>query len=433
MSNLELNQINNSIRNSLIEQGFLKDSNIEYLQTSPTVILPFSNSFQKTFQFKNINTSSFHNQKVDYFRKELATLRRDFTLNIQQIRQEMNENNQRNNPYVYNDELSKFRQEHTKKDNDILIQMQQLWLNMKEIQTEMETLKLKYSSTTYNENSVEDKLSHLSQKVDIINKKENEMCKTVNELNKNNKIFENNIKKLKIKINEHSNDIKEIKKMHPSLQKGVNNGNNNQFNEFIQQNEFMIYKSNVKNKFELMNDNYNTRITLFTKEINDLKEIISALTSKNQINNDIQIKDNFTQFQTNLKQLNEQYNKKIILLEDKLSVVDKKIELMDECNEKNFGNVNNTHESNLSQINENKQNIQILQKNIQIMKENNENILKDVNNYKEELKNWQNQVMSLIVQNEKRLIRSEFNSLNESNKRENQDLLNNEDPLDVYQ
>jgi hypothetical protein len=195
----------------------------------------------------------------------------------------------------------------------------------------------------------------------------------------------------------------------------------------------MIYKSNVKNKFELMNDNYNTRITLFTKEINDLKEIISALTSKNQINNDIQIKDNFTQFQTNLKQLNEQYNKKIILLEDKLSVVDKKIELMDECNEKNFGNVNNTHESNLSQINENKQNIQILQKNIQIMKENNENILKDVNNYKEELKNWQNQVMSLIVQNEKRLIRSEFNSLNESNKRENQDSLNNEDPLDVYQ
>jgi FtsZ-binding cell division protein ZapB len=106
---------------------------------------------------------------------------------------------------------------------------------------------------------------------------------------------------------------------------------------------------------------------------------------------------------------------------------------MDECNEKNFGNVNNTHESNLSQINENKQNIQILQKNIQIMKENNENILKDVNNYKEELKNWQNQVMSLIVQNEKRLIRSEFNSLNESNKRENQDSLNNEDPLDVYQ
>ena len=430
MSNLELNQINNSIRNSLIEQGILKDSNSEYLQTSPTIILPFSNSFQKTFQFKNINPSSFHNQKVDYFRKELATLRKDFTLNIQQLRQEMNENSQRNNPYVYNEELSKFRQEHTKIDNDIIIQMQQLWLNMKEIQTEMETLKLKYSSTIYNENNVEDKLSHLSQKVDIINKKENEMCKTVNELNKNNKIFENNIKKLKIKINEHSNDIKEIKKMFPSLQKGANNGNNDQFNEFIQQNEFMIYKSDVKNKFELMNDNYNTRITLFTKEINDLKETIS----KNQINNDKQIQDNLTQFQTNFKQLNEQYNKKLTLLEDKLlSVVDKKIELMNEYNDKNFKNVSNTHESNLSQINENKQNIQILQKKIQTMKENNENILKDVNNYKEELKKLQNQVMPLIVQNEKRLKGSEFNSLNRSNKRENQDSLNNENPLDEYQ
>lgn len=430
MSNLELNQINNSIRNSLIEQGILKDSNSEYLQTSPTIILPFSNSFQKTFQFKNINPSSFHNQKVDYFRKELANLRKDFTLNIQQLRQEMNENSQRNNPYVYNEELSKFRQEHTKIDNDIIIQMQQLWLNMKEIQTEMETLKLKYSSTIYNENNVEDKLSHLSQKVDIINKKENEMCKTVNELNKNNKIFENNIKKLKIKINEHSNDIKEIKKMFPSLQKGANNGNNDQFNEFIQQNEFMIYKSDVKNKFELMNDNYNTRITLFTKEINDLKETIS----KNQINNDKQIQDNLTQFQTNFKQLNEQYNKKLTLLEDKLlSVVDKKIELMNEYNDKNFENVSNTHESNLSQINENKQNIQILQKKIQTMKENNENILKDVNNYKEELKKLQNQVMPLIVQNEKRLKGSEFNSLNRSNKRENQDSLNNENPLDEYQ
>ena len=429
MSNLELNQINNNIRNSLIQQGILKDLNTEYLQTSPTVILPFSNTFQKTFQFKNIKPSSFNNPKVDYFRKELATLRKDFTLNIQQLRQEMNENGQRNNPYVYNEELSKFRQEHTKIDNDIIIQMQQLWLNMKELQAEMETLKSNYSSITYNENTVEDKLSHLSQKVDIINKKENEMCKAVNELNKNNKIFENTIQKLKTKINEHSNNIKEIKKMFPSLQKGVNNENNDQF---IQTNEFMIYKSKIENKFESMNDNYNTQITFFTKNINDLKERISELSSKNQINNDLQIQDNFAQFQASLKQINEQYNKRLTLLEENFSEMNKKIEFMNKRNDKNFENVNNTHESNLSQINENKQNIQILQKNIQIMKENNDNFLQDVNVYKEELKTWQSQAMSQIVQNEKSLNRNEFNSLKESNKRENQSLINDEDPLDIY-
>ena len=61
--------------------------------------------------------------------------------NFEILRKELIEKTQCNSSFCYNEQLSKFRVESHEQDNNLMIQMRQMWLKMNEMSNEINYLK----------------------------------------------------------------------------------------------------------------------------------------------------------------------------------------------------------------------------------------------------------------------------------------------------
>lgn len=432
MSNSTMSEVAEKIKNSLFQKGIVTDPSF----TCPTYTIRDSPSLKfstKPFDISVAeNSSPPHSAtKVNFFNSELNTLRGEMNSNVVQLRKEIDDKTKKNSYYTYNEELSKFRKTTTEEDNNIKIQMKQLWLKMEDLQSEMYVLKSQSNTFIQNEGDIKLQLNNLVQTgnehnekinkittninndilswIKEVNKRERQMCENINLLSKNEKVNNTNISKIMDKLNKNAIEIKEIRNG-PSKSYNVYN-NNNEF-ELIRQSDFNIYKSSVANQIENLKESFNKEINELKMENKALKDLIAKLETQNQeqfndINNKFNLdvygynnklnddNDEFRKFKIKQESINEENSNKIKELQDSINEINEKIERMNEFNMTTFTTIDSNMkemEKVLQKVNTNENNIEVLDKNMKNIEDNSNNMKNEINNYKEELSRWQEQL-----------------------------------------
>ena len=181
MSNSTMSEVAEKIKNSLFQKGIVTDPSF----TCPTYTIRDSPSLKfstKPFDISVAeNSSPPHSAtKVNFFNRELNTLRGEMNTNVVQLRKEIDDKTKKNSYYTYNEELSKFRKTTTEEDNNIKIQMKQLWLKMEDLQSEMYVLKSQSNTFIQNEGDIKLQLNNLVQTGNEHNEKINKITTNIN-------------------------------------------------------------------------------------------------------------------------------------------------------------------------------------------------------------------------------------------------------------
>ena len=437
MSNSTMSEIAEKVKNSLFKKGIITDPSF----TCPTFDIrdsPSLNYSTKRFDVPSENSSPPHSAtKVNFFNNELNTLRGEMNSNVVQLRKEIDDKTKKNSYYTYNEELSKFRKTTTEEDNNIKIQMKQLWLKMEDLQSEMYVLKSQSNMFIQSEGDIKLQLTNLMQigndqndkinKITMninndilswikeVNKRERQMCESINLLSKNEKVNNTNIGKIMDKLSKNSMEIKEIRNVSKSYNvynSSINNNNDNEF-ELIRQSEFNIYKSSVANQIESLKEGFNKEINELKMENKALKDLIAKLEMQsqeqfNEINNKFNLdvygynnnkynddNDEFRKFKIKQENINEEHNNKIKELEDSVNEINEKIEKMNEFNMTTFTTIDNNMkemEKVFQKVSTNENNIEVLDINMKNIENTNNNMKNEFDNYKEELARWQEQL-----------------------------------------
>lgn len=309
----EIDNILYKVNSSLIEKGIVTEPNYRISSARPSE-MNHSQINSEGNKLKDSTIGYTYNGSNYYNNNELQKLRNEMNNNFEILRKELNEKTQCNNSFYYNDQLSKFRVESHEQDNNLMIQMREMWLKMKEMSNEInylkgktnefnlvssqlvsnhQELKLKEEANSSKINDIikentsnqkmEESLStiinpkigvlnhqmnNLLMKVGEIDKQQNELCLSVNKLNNNTVTIDNNVKKMFTKTKENSEEIKDLQEKMKKSDEDIiylktqaitlNDIDN------IEGNKIKNFQANIDSQFKAMMDKYD-------KEINSLK------------------------------------------------------------------------------------------------------------------------------------------------------------------
>ena len=135
----EIEHLVSKVNSSLLERGIKNDSSLslgyKYFNTEET----------KT---KDTLKPIDYTTTILYSNNELQRIKQEMNNTIEQLRKEIDAKLHSNSYYCFNELLSKFRNETHEQDNNLMIQMQQMWLKMNEMSNEISYLKT--NSNQYN-------------------------------------------------------------------------------------------------------------------------------------------------------------------------------------------------------------------------------------------------------------------------------------------
>ena len=234
---------------------------------------------------------------------EMSSIRSELRNTKNQLQKEI-QDSQRNNScvYCYNQELSKFREDTVKVDNDILIQIEQILMKLKAMSGDIDYLKQNNSNAQLQNNQeiqnlkrnqeinaaritelinnfdvstkvdnklncevyprlelVEKKVKELVNKTQEMEKQAGDICKSVNRLNENGKVINKNVQKVADQTNLNTTAIGDIySKIRTKMTEEINANNdkqNNYFNaNFVDNQRFVQEKQEVNRKIDDLHD-----------------------------------------------------------------------------------------------------------------------------------------------------------------------------------
>ena len=152
-------------------------------------------------------------------------------------------------------------------------------------------------------------------------------------------------------------------------------------------------------KYTSQLNEFNDELRVLKDENVKLKQQLLLLTSNNNVHSGNDSDMLFKQFKLKQENVNDEYNKVIKAIENKMNEIEQKIDIMNEFNLNNF----QKNDMNLQEINQilpiipqNEDNLKIMYENVHNIEENNENLKKDITQYKCELSKWQGQLTDHI-------------------------------------
>ena len=389
------------VNSSLLERGIKNDSSLslgyKYFNTEET----------KT---KDTLKPIDYTTTILYSNNELQRIKQEMNNTIEQLRKEIDAKLHSNSYYCFNELLSKFRNETHEQDNNLMIQMQQMWLKMNEMSNEIsylktnsnqynilstkidsssKDLKLRVESNTSKIEELmkskeetkkaqdkilidmypkieilEHKVKDIVETVTAIDKQQNDICLSVNKINENANVIDGNVKKLFLKTKENSSDIKELNsKMVGSINelmllKNTYISERSTKNKSIESDTFNVFKKNIEIQIQNIKENNEKRIKVIKEKQKDFNDKI------NYINQNACYKDDYSVILKQQKQLNGQYD-------DNLKKLLKRI-----------------------QTNEN--NIKVLYNNMEQLNKSNEDLKKDIEDTFNNLNTWQNNFVTTV-------------------------------------
>ena len=397
----EIEHLVSKVNSSLLERGIKNDSSLslgyKYFNTEET----------KT---KDTLKPIDYTTTILYSNNELQRIKQEMNNTIEQLRKEIDAKLHSNSYYCFNELLSKFRNETHEQDNNLMIQMQQMWLKMNEMSNEIsylktnsnqynilstkidsssKDLKLRVESNTSKIEELmkskeetkkaqdkilidmypkieilEHKVKDIVETVTAIDKQQNDICLSVNKINENANVIDGNVKKLFLKTKENSSDIKELNsKMVGSINelmllKNTYISERSTKNKSIESDTFNVFKKNIEIQIQNIKENNEKRIKVIKEKQKDFNDKI------NYINQNACYKDDYSVILKQQKQLNGQYD-------DNLKKLLKRI-----------------------QTNEN--NIKVLYNNMEQLNKSNEDLKKDIEDTFNNLNTWQNNFVSTV-------------------------------------
>ena len=397
----EIEHLVSKVNSSLLERGIKNDSSLslgyKYFNTEET----------KT---KDTLKPIDYTTTILYSNNELQRIKQEMNNTIEQLRKEIDAKLHSNSYYCFNELLSKFRNETHEQDNNLMIQMQQMWLKMNEMSNEIsylktnsnqynilstkidsssKDLKLRVESNTSKIEELmkskeetkkaqdkilidmypkieilEHKVKDIVETVTAIDKQQNDICLSVNKINENANVIDGNVKKLFLKTKENSSDIKELNsKMVGSINelmllKNTYISERSTKNKSIESDTFNVFKKNIEIQIQNIKENNEKRIKVIKEKQKDFNEKI------NYINQNACYKDDYSVILKQQKQLNGQYD-------DNLKKLLKRI-----------------------QTNEN--NIKVLYNNMEQLNKSNEDLKKDIEDTFDNLNTWQNNFVTTV-------------------------------------
>ena len=458
----DLDNILYKVNSSLLEKGIVTEPN-------------YRNSTNSNY----INTEE--NKNKDYQRalnsNELQIIRGEMNANFEKLRKELENKSPYTNRggYSYVEPLSKFRTDSQPQlqDTSLVIQIQQLWIKLNEMSNEINNLKTqstenkiictrnntdikeiqlkndniskKMSELVINNDSqkIEDRIEStikpkiesleyqmktLLLKVSEIDKQENELCLSVNKLNNNTIIIDDNVKKLFAKTQENTEEIELLKKQFNDCNNNIvilqknnkNNSTNSNDSTLLEQYKISINKQIQKlieenhTQFDNMNESQKKMITDMKLQMNNENKVLVGVydAKVNELNNKI---NNLTNDVHSLMQKNsnsEEITKEFAnLREDN----DNKMKAYQENNEKTFNNFRDEIENKIktiSSVNKNDELLKVkeeLKKDIEIVKTNNNDEIQKINKELDNMKQCND--ISKAIQNLKEEKDKEMQSL----------------------
>ena len=397
----EIEHLVSKVNSSLLERGIKNDSSLslgyKYFNTEET----------KT---KDTLKPIDYTTTILYSNNELQRIKQEMNNTIEQLRKEIDAKLHSNSYYCFNELLSKFRNETHEQDNNLMIQMQQMWLKMNEMSNEIsylktnsnqynilstkidsssKDLKLRVESNTSKIEELmkskeetkkaqdkilidmypkieilEHKVKDIVETVTAIDKQQNDICLSVNKINENANVIDGNVKKLFLKTKENSSDIKELNsKMVGSINelmllKNTYISERSTKNKSIESDTFNVFKKNIEIQIQNIKENNEKRIKVIKEKQKDFNDKI------NYINQNACYKDDYSVILKQQKQLNVQYD-------DNLKKLLKRI-----------------------QTNEN--NIKVLYNNMEQLNKSNEDLKKDIEDTFNNLNTWQNNFVTTV-------------------------------------
>lgn len=397
----EIEHLVSKVNSSLLERGIKNDSSLslgyKYFNTEET----------KT---KDTLKPIDYTTTILYSNNELQRIKQEMNNTIEQLRKEIDAKLHSNSYYCFNELLSKFRNETHEQDNNLMIQMQQMWLKMNEMSNEIsylktnsnqynilstkidsssKDLKLRVESNTSKIEELmkskeetkkaqdkilidmypkieilEHKVKDIVETVTAIDKQQNDICLSVNKINENANVIDGNVKKLFLKTKENSSDIKELNsKMVGSINelmllKNTYISERSTKNKSIESDTFNVFKKNIEIQIQNIKENNEKRIKVIKEKQKDFNDKI------NYINQNACYKDDYSVILKQQKQLNGQYD-------DNLKKLLKRI-----------------------QTNEN--NIKVLYNNMEQLNKSNEDLKKDIEDTFNNLNTWQNNFVTTV-------------------------------------
>ena len=397
----EIEHLVSKVNSSLLERGIKNDSSLslgyKYFNTEET----------KT---KDTLKPIDYTTTILYSNNELQRIKQEMNNTIEQLRKEIDAKLHSNSYYCFNELLSKFRNETHEQDNNLMIQMQQMWLKMNEMSNEIsylktnsnqynilstkidsssKDLKLRVESNTSKIEELmkskeetkkaqdkilidmypkieilEHKVKDIVETVTAIDKQQNDICLSVNKINENANVIDGNVKKLFLKTKENSSDIKELNsKMVGSINelmllKNTYISERSTKNKSIESDTFNVFKKNIEIQIQNIKENNEKRIKVIKEKQKDFNDKI------NYINQNACYKDDYSVILKQQKQLNGQYD-------DNLKKLLKRI-----------------------QTNEN--NIKVLYNNMEQLNKSNEARKKDIEDTFNNLNTWQNNFVTTV-------------------------------------
>ena len=397
----EIEHLVSKVNSSLLERGIKNDSSLslgyKYFNTEET----------KT---KDTLKPIDYTTTILYSNNELQRIKQEMNNTIEQLRKEIDAKLHSNSYYCFNEILSKFRNETHEQDNNLMIQMQQMWLKINEMSNEISYLKTNSNqynilSTKIDSSSkdlklrvesntsmieelmkskeetkkaqdkilidmypkieiLEHKVKDIVETVTAIDKQQNDICLSVNKINENANVIDGNVKKLFLKTKENSSDIKELNsKMVGSINelmllKNTYISERSTKNKSIESDTFNVFKKNIEIQIQNIKENNEKRIKVIKEKQKDFNDKI------NYINQNACYKDDYSVILKQQKQLNGQYD-------DNLKKLLKRI-----------------------QTNEN--NIKVLYNNMEQLNKSNEDLKKDIEDTFNNLNTWQNNFVTTV-------------------------------------
>ena len=316
----EIEHLVSKVNSSLLERGIKNDSSLslgyKYFNTEET----------KT---KDTLKPIDYTTTILYSNNELQRIKQEMNNTIEQLRKEIDAKLHSNSYYCFNELLSKFRNETHEQDNNLMIQMQQMWLKMNEMSNEIsylktnsnqynilstkidsssKDLKLRVESNTSKIEELmkskeetkkaqdkilidmypkieilEHKVKDIVETVTAIDKQQNDICLSVNKINENANVIDGNVKKLFLKTKENSSDIKELNsKMVGSINelmllKNTYISERSTKNKSIESDTFNVFKKNIEIQIQNIKENNEKRIKVIKEKQKDFNDKINYI------------------------------------------------------------------------------------------------------------------------------------------------------------
>lgn len=397
----EIDHLVSKVNSSLLERGIKSDSSLslglKYLNTEET-------------RTKDTLKPIDYTATLLYHNKECQRIRQEMNMNIEQLKKEMDEKIHSNSYYCFNELLSKFRNETHEQDNNLMIQMQQMWLKMNEMSNEINILKSKSNQFNFITNKIdsgaqdlklriesntakieeliktkdetkktqdklmidmypkieilEHKVTDVIDRVVEIDKQQHDICLSINKINENSNVIDGNVKKLFLKTKDNYTEIRDLNsKISGSINeigvlKSAYMSERNNKSKFIEPDTFNIFKKNIEIQLQSLKDSNEKGLKVIKEKQKDFNDKI------NYINQNACYKDDYSVIIKQQKQLNDKYDDDV-----------KKL---------------------LKRIQANENNIKLLYNNMEELNKSNESLKKDIEDTFNNLNIWQNNFVSTV-------------------------------------